>query len=396
MVLHVLRALFILLMGAVGYFLLLQPQQVLGAHTWLTMAIAVGLGVFIVCIDILSPRRKLAVFSGSFLGLLVGVFIAYALSFVVTLVIDNYIPAISQDAALWLGNPAAPMVDSMGKFSASLPSNRDVVVRNVNLILGVICCYLAISFVLQTKDDFRFIIPYVEFAKKTRGTRPILLDTSVLIDGRIKDVAATGVLDTQLIVPRFVLDELQQIADSSDKLKRNRGRRGLDMLTKLRASEGVEVIIYDHSVHAETDIEGVDQKLLALATQLTARVLTTDFNLNKVAQLRGVNVINLNDLSNALKPVALPGEKMRLRLMKRGEEADQGVGYLDDGTMVVVEQGRPHLNEEVEVTVTSALQTSAGRMIFARISDGVAAPAVTTAPAGRRPVSGTKSRPTEM
>jgi len=178
-------------------------------------------------------------------------------------------------------------------------------------------------------------------------------------------------------------------------LKRNRGKRGLDMLTKLRGVSGVEVIVYDHSVHAETDIEGVDQKLLALATQLGAKVLTTDFNLNKVAQLRGVDVINLNDLSNALKPVVLPGEKMRVRLMKRGEEADQGVGYLDDGTMVVVDHGRAHLNEEVEVTVTSALQTSAGRMIFARMSDGVAGPAVTAAPGGRRPPASAKSTPAE-
>ncbi|HYE17800.1 MAG TPA: PIN domain-containing protein [Tepidisphaeraceae bacterium] len=392
MVLHVLRALFILLMGAVGYFLLLQPQQVLGAHTWLTMAIAVGIGVFIVCVDILSPRRKLAVFSGSFLGLLVGVFIAYALSFVVALVIDNYIPAISSDAAVWLGNPAGPYVaDPTGLHKTA--TNRDIVVRNVNLILGVICVYLAISFVLQTKDDFRFIIPYVEFAKKSRGARPILLDTSVLIDGRVNDVAATGILETQLIVPRFVLDELQAVADSADKLKRNRGRRGLEMLTKLRGAPTVDVIVYDHSVHAETDIEGVDQKLLALATQLNARVLTTDFNLNKVAQLRGVQVLNLNDLANALKPVLLPGERMRVHLVKRGEEADQGVGYLDDGTMVVVDHGRPHLNQDVDVLVTSALQTSAGRMIFAKLGDGQtpAAGGARKAPAGAKPESSAPS-----
>ena len=384
MVLHVLRALFILLMGAVGYFLLLQPQQVLGAYTWLTMAIAVGIGVFIVCVDILSPRRKLAVFSGSFLGLLVGVFIAYALSFVVALVIDNYIPAINSDAAIWLGNPAGPYVtDPAGVHKAA--TNRDIVVRNVNLILGVICVYLAISFVLQTKDDFRFIIPYVEFAKKTRGARPILLDTSVLIDGRVNDVAETGILETQLVVPRFVLNELQAVADSADKLKRNRGRRGLEMLTKLRETPGVDVIVYDHSVHAETDIDGVDQKLLALATQLNARVLTTDFNLNKVAQLRGVQVLNLNDLANALKPVLLPGERLRVHLVKRGEEADQGVGYLEDGTMVVVDHGRPLLNQDVDVLVTSALQTSAGRMIFARVGDAHA-----TAGGGRKSPAGAK------
>lgn len=361
MVLHVLRALFILLMGGVGYFLLLQPAQAYGEFTWLTMMITLTLGVFIVCIDILSPRRKLAVFSGSFLGLLVGVFIAYALSFVVTLVIDNYISALSADAEKWLGaKPAGANI-----------TNRDLLTRNVNLVLGVICCYFSISFILQTRDDFRFIIPYVEFSKQTKGARPILLDTSVLIDGRITDIAATGILESALIVPRFVLDELQTIADSSDKLKRNRGRRGLDVLTRLRALPKVEVMIYDHSVHAETEAEGVDQKLLVLARQLTGRVLTTDFNLNKVAQLRGVDVININDLSNALKPVVLPGEKMRVRLIKGGEEPGQGVGYLDDGTMVVVEQGRTHLNEDVEFTVTSALQTSAGRMIFGRIGDGV-------------------------
>ncbi len=374
MILHVLRALFILLMGAVGYFLLLQPWQG-GQYIWLTMMIVLTVGVFIVCIDILAPRRKLAVFSGSFLGLLVGIVIAYALSFVVALVVDNYVTALSDSAADWL----AKTYRLTDKKSIS---NRDLVVQNLDLVLGVICCYLSISFVLQTKDDFRFIIPYVEFSKGTKGSRPILLDTSILIDGRITDIAATGIFESQLIVPRFVLDELQLVADSSDKLKRNRGRRGLDILTKLRALPKIEVFIYDHSVHSETEVEGVDQKLLALAKQLNGRVLTTDFNLNKVAQLRGVDVININELTNALKPVVLPGEKMRVRLMKGGEEPGQGVGYLDDGTMVVVEQGRNHVNEEVEFTVTSALQTSAGRMIFGRMGDG-ALPA--PPPPARRP-----------
>jgi len=372
MILHVLRALFILLMGAVGYFLLLQPSQVLGQYTWLTMMITLCVGVFIVCADILSPRRKLAMFSGTFLGLVVGVFIAYALSFVVSLIVDNYLPAISDSAQEFLAQTYT--------VNKKIISNRDMVVQNVNLILGVICCYLSISFILQTKDDFRFIIPYVEFSKQTKGSRPILLDTSVLIDGRITDIAGTGVFESQLIVPRFVLDELQLVADSGDKLKRNRGRRGLDVLTRLRSQPRTEVILYDHSVHSETDIDGVDQKLLALASQLNARVLTTDFNLNKVAQLRGVDVININDLTHALKPVVLPGEKMHVRLMKGGEEPGQGVGYLDDGTMVVVEHGKAHLNEEVEFTVTSALQTSAGRMIFGRMGDGVP-----NSPAPRRP-----------
>jgi uncharacterized protein YacL len=334
-------------------------------------------GVFIVCADILSPRRKLAMFSGTFLGLVVGIFIAYALSFVVTLIVDNYLPAISDSAQDFLGKSYM--------INKKAVSNRDMVVQNVNLVLGVICCYLSISFILQTKDDFRFIIPYVEFSRQTKGSHPILLDTSILIDGRITDIAATGIFESQLIVPRFVLDELQLVADSGDKLKRNRGRRGLDILTKLRSLARTEVIIYDHSVHSETEVDGVDQKLLALAKQLNARVLTTDFNLNKVAQLRGVDVININDLTHALKPVVLPGEKMNVRLMKGGEEPGQGVGYLDDGTMVVVEQGRGHLNEEVEFTVTSALQTSAGRMIFGRMGDGAPTGGGGPAPRHKRP-----------
>jgi uncharacterized protein YacL len=377
MILHVLRALFILLMGAVGYFLLLQPSEVLGQYTWLTMMVTLCVGVFIVCADILSPRRKLAMFSGTFLGLVVGIFIAYALSFVVTLIVDNYLPAISDDARDFLSKTYAINKKSI--------SNRDMVVQNVNLVLGVVCCYLSISFILQTKDDFRFIIPYVEFSRQTKGSHPILLDTSILIDGRITDIAATGIFENQLIVPRFVLDELQLVADSGDKLKRNRGRRGLDILTKLRSLARTEVIIYDHSVHSETEVDGVDQKLLALAKQLNARVLTTDFNLNKVAQLRGVDVININDLTHALKPVVLPGEKMNVRLMKGGEEPGQGVGYLDDGTMVVVEQGRGHLNEEVEFTVTSALQTSAGRMIFGRMGDGAPTAGSGPVPRHKRP-----------
>src|SRR5688572_29344920 len=183
MILHVLRALFVLLMGAVGYFLLLQPEEVFGQFTWLTMMITLAVGVFIVCVDILAPRRKLAVFSGTFLGLVVGLFIAYALSFVVTLVVDNYIPAISEDAGAWLSMTP----------KGSIVKNRDVIVRNVNLVMGVICCYLSISFILQTKDDFRFIIPYVEFQRQAKGNRPVALDTSALIDGRINDVVQTGI-----------------------------------------------------------------------------------------------------------------------------------------------------------------------------------------------------------
>ena len=349
MVLHVLRALFILLMAAVGWFFLKDPQRALGDVQWLMLMVSVAVGVLFVCIDILAPRKKLAVFSGTFLGLLVGSFVAYAFSFVIQMLVDQVLS---------------------GPNSMSL-KQRESLLQFMNLAVGIVCVYLSISFILQTKDDFRFIIPYVEFSKQTKGARPILLDTSVLIDGRVSDIADTGVLESQLIVPRFVLEELQAVADSGDKLKRNRGRRGLDVLAKLQGSRRVEVILFDSSVQEQEHARemDVDQRLLHLAKELNARVLTNDFNLNKVAQLRGVDVININDLANALKPVVLPGEKMTVRLVKRGEQPGQGVGFLEDGTMVVVEQGRDYVDEEVEFTVTSALQTSAGRMIFGRIAD---------------------------
>lgn len=360
MVLHILRALFVLLMTAVGWMFLRQLHEMAGAgsritplplpgYTWLVVAGSLSLGVLIVCVDILAPRQKLTVFSGTFLGLLVGLVIAYALSFIIQLVVDQYVPITDRDT-------------------------RIATIRFLNAAVGVISCYLSISFILQTKDDFRFIIPYVEFSKQTKGARPILLDTSVLIDGRISDIAATGILESQLIVPRFVQNELQHIADSPDKLLRNRGRRGLDILTKLKNAGKPEVIDYDSSGRDEKEAE-VDHKLMALAKELNGRVLTNDFNLNKLAQLRGVDAININDLATSLKPNVLPGEKMVVRLLKPGEDPGQGIGYLDDGTMVVVEHGRSHLNEEVEFTVTNVVQKPMGKMIFGRVGgDGTPPP----------------------
>ena len=176
-----------------------------------------------------------------------------------------------------------------------------------------------------------------------------------------------GIIDTKLIVPRFVLQELQSIADSSDKLKRNRGRRGLDMLKRMQTNPKVELQMHEANLPELRDVHKVDERLVVLAKVLGARVVTNDFNLNKIAQLQGVEVINLNELANALKSVALPGEALIVRLVKQGDQIGQGVGYLEDGTMVVVEQGRSAIGQEVAITVTSVLQTPAGRMIFGRI-----------------------------
>jgi uncharacterized protein YacL len=192
-----------------------------------------------------------------------------------------------------------------------------------------------------------------------------VLDTSVAIDGRIEDLVATGIFDNQLIVPRFALNELQGIADSSDKLRRARGRRGLDVLNRLRSDERVDLQIFDRDL-PELAQHPVDLKLVLLAKHLEGKIVTGDYNLNKVAKLHNVPVINLNEIANSLRPAYLPGETFQVRVIKAGEGPEQGVGYLDDGTMVVIEGGREAINRDVPVVVTSTLQTNAGRMIFAR------------------------------
>src|SRR5207253_1414409 len=212
---------------------------------------------------------------------------------------------------------------------------------------------VCVSTLVQTKDEFRFIIPYVEFSKQVKGARPLVLDTSVIIDGRIADICDTGILDTKLIVPRFVLQELQGIADSSDKIKRNRGRRGLDILKRMQTNTRVDLQIHESNLPELRDVQKVDERLVVFAQAVAGRVVTNDFNLNKICQLQGVEVINLNELANALKSVALPGENMLVKLVKPGDQIGQGVGYLDDGTMVVVEQGRSHIGSEIPIVVTS-------------------------------------------
>jgi uncharacterized protein YacL len=193
-----------------------------------------------------------------------------------------------------------------------------------------------------------------------------ILDTSVIIDGRIADVVESGFLDGTLVVPQFVLKELQLVADSADSMKRNRGRRGLDILQKIQKMSGVDVMISDLDF---PDVREVDLKLIELARTLGGKIVTNDFNLNKVAELRGVSVLNINELANALKPVVLPGETMRVFILKEGKEYNQGIAYLDDGTMVVVDNARKMISKTIDIVVTSVLQTTAGKMIFGRFID---------------------------
>jgi uncharacterized protein YacL len=230
--------------------------------------------------------------------------------------------------------------------------------------------YLGVAiFVMRQSDIFSMIrlIPGRGNQEETADkgpTRTILLDTSVIIDGRIADIAQTGFMVGSLLIPRFVLNELQYIADSPDNLRRQRGRRGMEVLSRLQKETIVPVRISDIDVEGVRD---VDDKLVILARQLRCPILTNDYNLNRIAELQGVTVLNVNELANAVKMVLLPGESLLVNIIQEGREAGQGVGYLDDGTMVVVEDGREYINHEVGVMVTKVLQTAAGRMIFARV-----------------------------
>jgi uncharacterized protein YacL len=231
-------------------------------------------------------------------------------------------------------------------------------------MIGMTFSYLGVVTILQTQDDFRLVIPYVEFSKQIRGPKPLLLDTSSLIDARIADVAATGIIQSPIVIPRFVIAELQLLADSSDRLRRARGRRGLEVTTRLQRS-AIDLTI------DETPVPGkaVDQMLVELARQMPATIITADLGLARVAQIQGVSVLNLNDVANALKPSLLPGENLVIRIIKAGEQPNQGVGYLDDGTMVVAENAAQRIGEDASLLVTSTLQTSAGRLIFAKLAD---------------------------
>ena len=254
------------------------------------------------------------------------------------------------------------------------------------MLITVICCYVTISTLLQTKDEFRFIIPYVEFSKQVKGGRPLVLDTSVIIDGRIADVCDTRLIDTKLIVPRFVLQELQAIADSSDKLKRNRGRRGLDVLKRLQTNPKIELQMHDGNIPELRTGERirVDERLVILAKALSARVVTNDFNLNKIAQLQGVDVINLNELANAMKTVALPGE-VDAGAGREGRATRSARASATSTTARWWWSSRAGslIGQEVAIVVTSVLQTPAGRMIFGRPDQRISGSSHTLSRTGR-------------
>jgi uncharacterized protein YacL len=334
MAMLVLRLTFVFI--AAGVATLFLPAEETDGPNWLPILILSGvclLAAAVISIDVFFEKKRIEIISAVYFGLLIGMLLTTLLSF-----------------------GLAPLL-------ANFPLRGPV-----TLMLAVILCYGCISMLLQTKDDFRFLIPYVEFARELKGIRPMVLDTSAIIDGRLVEIVETGMIDCPLVAPRFVLIELQGIADSGDKLRRVRGRRGLDILERLRTHPNVDFSIFEREL-PEFSGQSVDMKLVLLAKNLNGRLVTCDFNLNKVAKIHNVQVMNVNEVAKAMRPQFLPGEAFQLRVIKIGEGHDQGVGYLDDGTMVVVEGGRDRIGKTIGVSVTSTLQTQSGRMIFAKIDD---------------------------
>jgi uncharacterized protein YacL len=268
---------------------------------------------------------------------------------------------------LFLGTVVAGLIDRSGLFADSEDAQRRVIRLALFLSFGYLGMVLAMR---SNKEDFSLIIPYVRFASQSKPENLLLLDTSVIIDGRIADLLEANFIDGTLVVPQFVLHELQKIADSNDPVVRARGRRGLEMLTRLRQNKRNELKIHEADFPEETE---VDAKLVRLARALGAKLYTNDYNLGKVAELQSVLYVNLNELANALKPVILPGEAFNLRVVREGKDRGQGVGYLNDGTMVVINNAQNMIGQQVTVKVLSVLQTGAGIIVFADLKTPVAA-----------------------
>ena len=335
MALLILRAIFVMVSVGIAVLIFNSPA-VQASPTWVPWAILAGMVVLpltVIGLDGMIRRKDLTTITAVYFGLLIGVFVTY----VTLLALQPILPL----------SPNDPL-------HSWLP-----------LVLGSVLCYLCTSLLIQTRDDFRFLIPYVEFARDVRGLRPNVLDSTAIVDGRIADLAEAGVFESRFVVPSFVLDELQAAAESNDRQQRTRGRRGLDVLARLRENDTVDIDVITPRQESHDEL-AMETRVVDLARELGGRVVTIDASAAKLAGVRSVPVINVNDVALALKPTFMPGDAVSVRLVKAGEEPDQGIGYLEDGTMVVVENGRAEIGRTVRAHVTSTLQTSAGRLVFAR------------------------------
>jgi uncharacterized protein YacL len=339
------RILFVLVLAAVCYFF-----RILDLPAWLSAVTGAGAAALVIVFELRVRALSLRRLIGAVLGSILGIFGAFLCS----LVLANSLP--------------------MGSTRSLLQVFVLLLMSYVGLVVGT------------SKGDMLNLSALGDLFSGERQTKRNvkLLDTSAIIDGRIADMADTGFLDGTLVIPEFVLRELQMVADSSDGSKRQRGRRGLDVLQRMQSNSLLNVQIVEDDF---TNIREVDLKLIELAKELDAKIVTNDFNLNKVAHLHHVSVLNINDLANALKPVVLPGEKMNIAILKEGKEYNQGVGYLDDGTMVVVDHARRMIGRSVEISVTSVLQTASGKMIFGKMEESQQRPDPIRVPSEVREVS---------
>jgi uncharacterized protein YacL len=327
----ILRFLLFLICGISGYYL----------TTGISLSPQIGLwglfgGLSLAALTLLMEGRlkkiPLRNLLGSFIGLILGVMVANLISNV---------------------------------FFSNLLNDQQIILPFYGLLYGV-CGYIGLRIGLKKGEEFHLPgwTPFPKSLPQSENTK--ILDTSVIIDGRIADITETGFVEGPLLIPQFVLSELQHIADSSDPIKRTRGKRGLEILHHIQKQVDVDVRIVDTDYPA---VKEVDSKLIELAKEVRGKIITNDSNLNKVAELQGIEVLNINELANSLKPVVLPGEEMNVKILKEGKEMGQGVAYLDDGTMIVVDNGKRQMGKTIDVIVTSVLQTPAGRMIFARLKE---------------------------
>lgn len=326
---NLLRVLFITFCAVIGA----NISSALNENLWPGLVLGLLLGLVVVLIDRLLKGVSLRLFSSATFGLLLGLIFA-------NLLLASQVLRYQSETMQWA----------------------------VRLIVYAIFGYLGMMLAMRSsRDEFSLIIPYVRFARETTQHEPLVVDTNVIIDGRIADLCATGFLSNMLIVPRFILDELQILADSHDPMKRERGRRGLEILNQLQRSHDVELTVHESSAE-DVDL-GTDARLVRVAKVLKARLLTNDHALTQVARLQRVGVLNLSDLTRALKPSVVAGDELDLHLVKEGRESHQAVGYLPDGTMIVVNHARAHVGKTRTVVVASALQTAAGRLIFAELKN---------------------------
>ncbi len=324
MTLLIIRIFFVLLSAVVGY----QIGEING-NVLIGLFGGIGFGLVLIILESKMYRVSLRGLSSMVFGLVLGMIIAKLITDILALL-------------------------PLSIYSISI----------FRVVLTIVFSYLGVSMALRGKDEFNLIIPYVRFRKETFYENVVILDTSAIIDGRIVDISKTDFFQARLVVPRFVLKELQNLADLKDGLKRERGRRGMEILSLMQKDPDIDIKVHEDDI---PDVAEVDDKLLHLAKRIEAKICTTDFNLNRNAGIQGIRILNVNELVNAVKPIVFPSDQLLVKLVKEGTESNQAVGYMDDGTMIVVADARDKVGKEIKVEVTSALQTQAGRMIFAKL-----------------------------